>query len=396
MTILRNCRFVKKLTEKYESAYGDVLIDGKFIREIRPVGHKFEGIHEEIDVNNRTLIPGLFDLHTHLYSFIFNPYELQSMDTGKIIFGAYDFAKAYLKAGYTTIRDCGSTHNSAAAVRDAINQGIVEGPRILSSGLIITPTETGNDTFKDLYREADGADGMIRACRRELQLGNDFIKLMVTGAFMNEGGEPGLQIATFDEMKACVEIARLKRTYVAAHCHGTDAIKNAIRAGIRTIEHAVFIDDEGIEMLKCTEDTYLVATGAIGMYCLDKDNTEINQELLEKSMKYAEKEKACVNKAYRAGLEIGFGSDLDLKAFRNIPGYEFIARKEFYDFEDSDILLQATKISAKIAGLDEYLGTVAVGKYADLVVVDGKPDEDIYAMTKPVSYVFKEGKQIIL
>lgn len=396
MTILRNCRLVKELTEGYEGDYGDVLIDGNFIREIKPVGHKFEGAYEEIDVNNRTLIPGLFDLHTHLYSFIFNPYELQSMDVGKIIFGAYDFAKAYLKAGYTTIRDCGSTHNSAAAVRDAISQSIVEGPRILSSGLIITPTETGNDTFKDLYREADGVDGMIRACRRELQLGNDFVKLMVTGAFMNEGGEPGLQIATFDEMRACVETARIKKTYVAGHCHGTEGIKNAIRAGIRTIEHAVFIDEEGIELLKCAEDTYLVATGAISMYCLDKDNVDISPELYEKSIRYAEKEKNCINQAYRAGLEIGFGSDLDLKAFRNTPGYEFIARKEFYDFADLDILLQATKISAKIAGLDELLGTVKPGKYADLVVVDGKPDEDIYAMTKPVAYVFKEGKQIHL
>ena len=192
MTILRNCRFVKELTEGYEGDFGDVLIDGKFIKEIRPAGYSFRGVHEEIDINYKTLIPGLFDLHTHLYSFIFNPYELQTMDTGKIIFGAYDFAKAYLKAGYTTIRDCGSTHNSSAAVRDSINQGIVEGPRIISSGLIITPTETGNDTFRDLYSEADGIDGMMKACRRELQLGNDFIKLMVTGAFMNEGGEPGL------------------------------------------------------------------------------------------------------------------------------------------------------------------------------------------------------------
>ena len=91
-----------------------------------------------------------------------------------------------------------------------------------------------------------------------------------------------MQIATFDEIKACVEIARLKKTYVAAHCHGTEAVKNAIRAGVRTIEHAVFIDEEGIEMLKGAEDTYLVATGAISMYCLDNDNGEVSRELLEK------------------------------------------------------------------------------------------------------------------
>lgn len=394
MLVLRNCRFVKELTEGYDQQFGDVLISDKFIEEIKPVGYAFpEGI-EEIDVAGKTLLPGLFELHAHLYGFIYNPYELQCMSAGKIMFGAYDFAKAYLKAGYTTVRDCGSSYNSVAAVREAIDAGIVQGPRLIPCGLIITPSERGNETFNDLYYEADGPDEMRRACRKELQKGNDFIKLMVSGAFMNEGADPGVQIMEPEEIKAAVETTARKGTYVAAHCHGTSSIKDAIRAGVRTVEHGTFLDDEAIEMFKNSKDTYLVPTGAVGLYCLDESNSDVSAELLASSKAVADIEIENINKAYKAGLKLGFGSDIDLEAFRKIPGYEFIARKEYYTFEDVDILLQATKNSAEIIGMGDCLGTIKKGKLADLIVVDGKPDENICVMTKPLIAVMKEGKVI--
>ncbi len=394
MFVLRNCRLVKALTEGYDGESGDVLIDGRCIADIRPTGHIFEGGPEEIDLHGKTLIPGLFEMHAHLYGYIYNPYELQAMNAGKITFGAYSFAKAYLEAGYTTVRDCGSSYNCVAAIRDAVREGIVDGPRLISSGLIITPTEQGNDTFKDLYSEADGPDEIRKACRQELQKGNDFIKLMVSGAFMNVGGDPGIQIAEFEEVKAAVDAAKRKGTYVAAHCHGTESIKTAIRAGVRTVEHGTFLDDEVIEMLKGREDCFLIPTGAVGLYCLDESNSDVPPELLEQSKACAEIEIANINKAYRAGLKLGFGSDIDLQAFLSVPGYEFVARKEYYTFDDLDILMQATKYSAEIAGIGDSVGTVKAGKLADLVVVDGKPDEDIYVMTKPTVHVFRDGKKI--
>ncbi|HWQ80463.1 MAG TPA: amidohydrolase family protein [Anaerovoracaceae bacterium] len=394
MFVLRNCRLVKELTEEYEAQYGDVLIEGQYIADIKPVGHVFGGDCEEIDLQGKTLIPGLFELHAHLYGYIYNPYELQAMTAGKITFGAYSFAKAYLEAGYTTVRDCGSSYNCVAAIRDAVNEGIIDGPRLIPCGLIITPTEQGNDTFKDLYSEADGPDEIRKACRRELQKGNDFIKLMVSGAFMNVGGDPGIQIAEFEEVKAAVDAAKRKGTYVSAHCHGTESIKTAIRAGVRTIEHGTFLDDEVIEMLKSRDDCYLVPTGAVGLYCLDESNQDVSPELLEQSKACAEIEIANINKAYRAGLKLGFGSDIDLQAFKAVPGYEFVARKEYYTFDDLDILLQATKYSAEITGIGDITGTIKAGKRADLAVVDGNPDEDIYVMTKPIVHVFREGKKI--
>lgn len=392
MIIIQNCRLVKELTEGYDSEFADVVVDGKYIVDILPPGGASADGSHVIDAGGKTLIPGLFEMHAHLYGFIFNPYELQCMSEGKIIFGAVDFIKEYVNQGFTTIRDCGSSYNCVASIRDAIDAGIIDGPRLVSCGLIITPTETGNDTFNDLYLEADGPEEMAKACRIELQKGNDFIKLMVSGAFMNEGADPGAQITEPEEIRAAVKAAARKNTYVCAHCHATSAIRDAILNGVRTVEHGTFIDDECIELLKNSEDTFLVPTGAVGLYCLDESNYDISQELLEKSREVAGIETANINKAYNAGLKLGFGSDIDLEALRKHPGYEFIARKEYYDFRDIDILKQATKNSAEIMGFGEVLGTVKKGKYADLVLVDGKPDEDIYVMTKPAVSVIREGK----
>lgn len=397
MIVIRNCRLVKALTEDYGNEFGDVYIQGDKIAAITEPGAGFASKEEltEIQAEGKTLIPGLIEMHAHLYGFIFNYYELQCMSEGRIIFGVVDFANEYLRQGFTTIRDCGSSYNAVATVRDAIKAGIIKGPRLIPCGLIITPTETGNNSFSDLYLEADGPEEMRKACRKELQKGNEFIKLMVSGAFMNEGAEPGVQIAEPEEIEAAVAAAKRKGTYVCAHCHGAGAIKDAIRAGVRTVEHGTFMDEEGLEMLKNNKDTFLVPTGAVGLYCLDTSNPDVSKELYEKSVQAAEIEIANINRAYKAGLKLGFGSDIDLEALRAHPGYEFIARKEYYTFNDLDILLQATKNSAEIMGLEDMIGTVKAGKKADLVLVDGKPDEDIYVMTKPPVHVIKDGDVLI-
>lgn len=394
MIALRNCRVIGALTEGYDKEYADILLSEREIQQIRPCGSIFEGDVEEIDVDGKTVMPGLFELHAHLYATNYDSYRLQCLDAGTTTFNAYAFAKAYLDAGYTTVRDCGSSHNCVAAIRDAVNKGILDGPNLISCGLIITPTETGNDTFSDIYLEADGAEETRKACRLELQKGNDFIKYMASGAFMNAGGDPGAQVAEREELEAAVKAAERKNTYVAAHCHGTSAIKAAIQAGVRTVEHGTYLDDECLEMLKNSSNTYLVPTGAVGLHILDDESTDVTPELYQLSVEAAAVETANINKAYHAGLKLGFGSDLTMEPFIKHPGYEFIARKEYYTFENIDILLQATKNSAEIVGLGDTLGTIKEGKRADLIVVDGNPDEDIYVMTKPIVHVIKDGKLI--
>ena len=179
------------------------------------------------------------------------------------------------------------------------------------------------------------------------------------------------------------------------HAHGADGIKTAIRAGLYTIEHGSFIDDEAIEMLKNRDDCFLVPTGSIGLACMTEEGQAgLSDSITEKAIKYEKEEKDCINKAYAAGLKMGFGSDIDYATFKNTVGLEFIARRQWYDFKPMDILLQATKYSAEIAGLIDRKGTIKVGKNAELVVVCGNPDEDIDVMRSLPKYVVFRGDVI--
>jgi len=375
--LLKNCRLVSELTESFTGESADLLIDEGVIKELRVPGCGASTACETFDLKNATLLPGLFDLHAHLGCFNQSPADILTKSPLESAFLAYSFAKSYLKQGYTTVRDCGSNYYTAVYVREAINKGIVPGPRIITSGLIITPTETGNGTFGPLYVEADGADEVLKACRNEFKNGADFIKYMASGAFLNEGGAPGQTIVSFDELCAAVELAASKNSYVAAHAHGADSIKLCIRAGVRTIEHATFIDDGGIEMLKGAKDCYIIPTIAIDKALCDKDFPP---------------DLARIRIAYDSGIEMGWGSDIDHENFEMNPGLEFSARKELLGFDNIEMLKQATIYSARCIGLDDKLGTIKENKVADLIAVDGNPDADIYAMEKDLLMVMKSGK----
>lgn len=394
MILLKNCRLIPELTEGYDKCSADVIIDDEKILKITEPGEieNFDGMI--IDIQGNTLLPGFFDLHAHLYLTELNLTEIDGKDPVETSFDVYAFSREYLRQGYTTIRDAGCPYNVTKGLMKARKKGIINVPDVISSGHAITPTESGNDEYKILYEVADGADGFRKAARKQLEAGNDVIKVMVTGAFLNDSGDPGQTIVMEDELRAAVEIAKLKNTYVMGHAHGAEGIKLAIRCGLRTVEHGCFIDDDGIELLKNSKDTFMIPTGTVSIASLDEETAVLTEGAAAKSTMYEEIEKSCVNKAYRAGLKMGFGSDADYENFLRKPGLEFIARTDWYDFEYLDILLQATKNSAEIAGLADSKGTIKVGKNAELVVVEGKPDEDIYVMKKKPKYVFFRGEII--
>lgn len=396
MLIIKNARLIGPLTEGYDGQFADIWVKDGRIAEIRPEGwgEALPDDAEVIDAAHHTVMPGLIDMHAHVY--------LKSLDFAKIrdqgpaasVLDAYVFAREYLMAGYTTVRDCGCMYNATVAIEEAARRGELDAPRLISSGQILTPTETGNDTFGELYIEADGVDQVRAAARKQLKLKNDFIKYMVTGAFLNEKGSPGITIAALDELKAAVEVAEMKETYVCGHAHGTAGIKRAIEAGLRTIEHGVFLDDECIDLLQKKSDRcFLVPTGAITVACAgDTENMSANMQ--EKAQQYFEDERNNINHAYEAGLKLGFGSDLDMENFVSHVGYEFTARTDYYHFKPMDILLQATKNNAEIMMLDQEIGTVRAGKCADLIVTDGNPDEDIHVMNRLPLHVIRAGKVI--
>jgi imidazolonepropionase-like amidohydrolase len=394
MKRLKNCRLIPELTEGYDGNYADVMIDDNVIVKITKPGEEADFSGEEFDLSGMTLLPGFFDIHAHLFFTDLNLEKLNLRTPAETAYAVLDFAGEYLKQGYTTVRDAGTAYQATAALSKAAKNGKFLVPDIISSGNSLTPTENGNDEFRVIYAVADGPTEVRRQARKQFEAGNQVIKYMVTGCYLNDSGDPGITIATEDELRAAVEIAKMKGSYVMGHAHGAEGIKLGIRAGLHTIEHGSFIDEEGIEMLKNSEDCYLVPTGGVGLVSIEDGDENYSDEIMYKVKTLEQKEKECINRAYRAGLKLGFGSDLDQEHFVKQPGLEFLSRTKWYDFEYLDILLQATKYSAQIVGMDDRKGTIKVGKNAELVAVCGNPDEDIFVMQNLPKYVFFKGHVI--
>ena len=305
-----------------------------------------------------------------------------------------DAAKIFLEQGYTTIRDCGSEGGANIAVRDAVKAGRIPGPRIISCGHCVTPTERGNECFGALYKLYDNPGDAMRVVREERALGADWIKLMATGSVMHVGGEPGALIATQAEIRALCEAADFCGTYVGAHCHGKRAILACIDAGVRTIEHGTYLDDEVIErILDSGNHTAIIGTYAV-CYALARNlDGNVPQEFIDQCIQIWENYGMMGTRAAKAGVLFGWGSDIDQTTRKKYVGMEFIARSEC-GFDNSTMLREATIESARILGMEDRIGTVKEGKKADLILVDGDPLADIRVMTKLPTHVFLDGNRV--
>lgn len=391
MLVLKNCRLVKELVEGFEGRYADILIEDTKISGLFPLGHNF-GDAPTLDMENKTVLPGLLDLHAHLYfSQSSNLSALMMRSPNETLIDCIDYAKTYLSYGYTTIRDCGITDNIGIVVKNAVKKGIIWGPRIINSGAIITPSAVGNDSFKGLYVEVDKPEDLMGACRKEIAAGNDFIKYMATGSVLNEGGDPGAGITTKEELAAVVKAAQSLGTYVAAHCHGKEGIKLCIETGVRTIEHATYIDQECIDLIHQYGNKAAIIGTFTPMYNVFYKLTEDNERITRQITEAFESAVENYKRAYDSGVQVGWGSDATMESRKRHPGIEFKARK-LMGLSNIQLLRQATIDSAKIIGLEDKCGTIKAGKLADLIVIDGEPDEDIEVMCKKPSHVFTEGK----
>lgn len=396
MLVLQNCRLIPALTEGFDGTAADIVIDGKYIKEILPAGSQEFRDAETLDLAGKTVLPGFFDLHAHLMfaNQDYNASMLRSQN--KYLIDCIAYAKQYLRMGYTTIRDCGNDYYAGVAVRDAINTGVVTGTRVITSGKILTPITRGNSSFGTLYKEVDDPAQMMAACRREMEQGCDFIKYMVTGAVLNEGGVPGQMVTTPEEIAAICKAADSLGTYVAAHCHGTQGIKAAIANGIHTIEHASYMDEECVEMILARGNTTaIVPTFSVAYTIAERlfDGGVLDEFVLKAKDAMAHMAQSTLM-SEAAGISVGFGTDLDMSFAEKYPGLEFYSRVDM-GVDNIAVLKQATINSAKIVHMDDVLGTVKAGKWADLVVIDGNPDEDMNVMKQYPTHVFKEGKQYI-
>lgn len=387
--ILKNCRLLPQLSPFSTVTAADVELKEGTIKRISmlPIGGE-----EIVDCGGKTLLPGLIDLHTHI-SGLCGPGAAAFKTPMKALVEYADQTRRYLDYGFTTIRDCGALGRVANFVRDMVHRDICEGPQIIASGLILTPTEVEeSDEIYDMYVNCDSPDDFRRAVRKEVAEHADFIKVMASGSAFHPTGIPVQPVLTRQELQAAVDGANLKGTYVAAHAHGDEAIRVCIETGVKTIEHATYIGEETLQLLLATEGCYLVPTLA-AMHVSHPEGEEGGfwvKRLGEMLNSCAEN----IEKVYRAGCKLGFGTDSTVTMDQYEQGLEFKYRKEYCHMENMDILLQATRYSAEIAGLGNCIGQVREGLQADLILVDGNPDTDMAVMYKKPLKVWKRGRLV--
>lgn len=370
-----------------------VTIDGNRIVSVLPDATPPEGA---IRLQGATLLPGLMDMHVHLTgSADQHGYRRLARTAVRSAITGVKNARTSLDAGFTTMRNLGAQGYADVALRDAINDGDVPGPRLFVSGpaIGITGGHCDNNLLTHEFDAkgggvADGPWGVRAKVRENLKFGADLIKLCATGGVMSKGTEPGAQQLALEEMQAAVAEARNRGVIVAAHAHGTEGIKAAIRAGVNSVEHASFLDSEAIRLAK-KHGTVLSMDIYVTEYILSEgEKAGILPESLEKERRVGSRQRESFREAVDAGVKMVFGSDAAVYPHGENPR-QFSRMVEF-GMTPLQALQAATINSAELLGQQENLGSIREGKLADIVAVPGNPLEDIGVMEK-VQFVMKDG-----
>ena len=398
---------------------GALLIDGNGGTPINDSvliikGDKIEGVEKAtevkipaeaklIDVSGMTVMPGLIDAHCHIHGIksmhlmtcVLEPAELRGiravMDTWRLIDG-----------GFTTVRDCGNLNGPY--LRKAVEEGSIIGPRIVSCRAIITQTGGHGDVAHSLpidwvkqrgiCRVADGVDECRKATREQLREGADFIKLCSTGGIMSEKDSPTSSQFTVEEIRAMVDEAHSAGVKTSSHAQGTTGIRNALLAGVDTIEHGIYLDDDCIEMM-IKQNNYLIPTLAVVEAIANKGLMAGVPEIhVNKAKNVLGARLQSFERAWRAGVKIGLGTDYLSDPMT--PMGENAIELELYvkaGRSPMEAIVCATKVNSEALGLADKLGTLEVNKLADLIIVNGNPLKDISILrTKEnIISVYKSG-----
>ena len=378
------------------------VVDGK-VTGVAPWGAG-TGAAKVVDWSAFTVVPGLMDMHSHLIGDIEQADEaapLKSSAARDALIGV-EHARKTLQAGFTTVRDVGTYRAYVdVALRDAIADGWVEGPRMFVAAAYLTVpggggevTGTGMTVPDEMRRGVAKGEAQVRQRVNEI-LDNhaDFIKVIATGAVLTAGTDPGASEFTEAELRAAVQEASKRGTFVAAHAHGAQGIKDAVRAGVRSIEHGSLIDDEGIALMKA-HGTWLGADIYDGDYIEDVGRREHwSEEILRKNRETTDAQRAGFRKAVAAGVNIAFGTDSGVYP-HGLNARQF-AYQVRYGQTPMQAIQSATINSAKLLQQEKELGSIAPGKWGDMVALACDPLAQIDCMVQ-VRGVIKGGKSVHL
>ena len=379
-----------------------VVVDGERIvavgdRSVIPAGARV------VELPGQTLIPGFINCHEHplMYGDDYQNAHLQASSAYKALMGLAALQRQLL-AGWTSVRVMGDAdvHYANQEIRKTVDDGVFIAPRLSGAGHYISITGGGGDVNyfspeQDVIADglvADGPEEIRKAIRREIKYGSDWIKLLVTGAYQSVGDDPRNVAFSPEELRAAVEEASRHNVPVAAHAHATEGIKQAVAAGVRSIEHGTFIDDEGIRMM-AENGTFLVPTIYVGDYYTEGDKLRAQDKQDDYAANERPKFLARVGRAYRQGVKVAVGVDLGGYMTDPVVFVREMAVLVEAGLTPMQAIQAGTRVGAELLRWDDRLGTVQAGKLADLVAVRGNPLDDMKALEQ-VEFVMVGGKVV--
>ena len=380
-----------------------IVIEGSKIQAIETGYITPDSEDEFIDLSGYTVLPGLMDMHVHLSSeYSKNSYQERiNLNAGDYAIRAVSNAEKTLMAGFTSVRNLGDRGGVSISLRNAIKKEIVIGPRIFSSGTTIASSgghgDSTNSLNQSLTSDPGPAEGIVnsvndasKAVRFRYKEGADLIKITATGGVLSNAKNSQNPQLTEEEISQIVNMAKDYGFKVAAHAHGSEGIKRAVRAGVHSIEHGTLMDDEGMRLMR-EKGTYYVPTIIAGLWVAKKaEDPDFFPELVRpKAAEIGPQIKGTFGKAYQAGVKIAYGTDTGVSAHGN-NATEFKHMVEA-GMPPMKAIQSATIEAAKLLGEYDQLGSLVQGKIADIIAVNGNPIEDITTLEE-VDFVMKSGK----